>query len=243
MTTGTPDYGQTATNTNEVSSTDVLELASRLNSPMMINRSGQLISSIADTITLFKYGWQIDGNGGYCQPSYKQTVFNRPTLKFITSTTSGDSDGVAYNITPFSGQQIGQAVYMIPWNFGYTLKMMFLIVQAGVGYNAGIQINLASGAFSYYNASGSWTSYGTAMIPNNSGEPFIVKYTFNTATGNYGYLWCGSELIMNLESLSFLNLGASTTDLALISAVGINNSAASNIFYIADHQITINEVV
>ena len=69
MTVGQPDYQVTPGQVNEVSSDDVLELASRLNAIGTVNRSGQQVYSIADVICISRFMWYSSSGTGYFIPA------------------------------------------------------------------------------------------------------------------------------------------------------------------------------
>jgi hypothetical protein len=243
MTVGQPDYGSVVGQVNEVSSTDVLELAARLNTPMMINRSGQLMGSIAECITYNTIAFNQSSNGSYCQSSTKYSTYDRPSLKCVTQAVASDYVGLQYNFLPFSSQQIGQAGLFIVGTFQATLVMqMFTIIQ-GTLYGMGIQVNLATGAWSLYNASQGWTSIGTLNVPTSVAQPFIFKYTTNLATGYYGKLFFSNEQMIDISSYKFWTSSGSGADNNLVLVTITNNGSTSQSIYISDIQLTINEVV
>jgi hypothetical protein len=243
MPSGSPDYGITAGAINQPSNTDVLELAARLNSIAMVNRSGQQISSICNSLVYSASFWGTTGNGGFLMPSTKFGHYNRPSLKMVTGVNSTDSTSVAFNGLPFQGQQIGVEFLLIMGSYAANLYLTFQACLNGVGYNAGIGIGLSASTIYYVNSAGSYVSLGTFRIPTSLGEPFSIKYSFNLATGNYGFLWFSSEQIMNLEQYQFQQQGACTQDTVLYTCNFANSSAAQQTLYLQDIITTIQEVV
>ena len=243
MTVGSPDYGITSTQTNESPSTDVLELASRLGSIAAINRTGQQIISIADTIAYGSTYWSPDGYGGYIIPSSKFAYYGRPSLKIVSGLNASGGGGITFNHLPFQGSEIGIETLCIAGSFAMVLTIDFKASINSILYHTQLQINLSNGAISLLNSSGLYDSIGTFPVPNGLGMPFSIKYTFNLDTGKYGFLFYGSESITSLQAHSFQNLGASSVDFSLYTVSFANNGVVSNTLYIQDVITTINEVV
>lgn len=243
MTTGSADFGVTSGQTNETQSVDILELASRLNAIAAINRTGQQIITISEAILYNQQFFYSSTGNGYCMPSNLISNFNRPSLKCITGSANGEQAGVQFNHLPFGSKQIGEAGYFIAGSFACTLMMGFQLVINQVLYQAGVEINLNTGAVGLWNNSGAYTMITTAKVPNSMGEPFVVKFTVDFNTQKYGDLYYGSEDRADISAYQPQITTASVPDLSQIQALIQNQTAASNNIYINDVIITINEAM
>lgn len=243
MTTGSTDYGVVQGQANETQSTDVLELASRLRCMAALNRTGQQIMSIDESIVYSAGFHYVDGFGGYCMPSNKYGNMNRPALKCISGANSNGFAGVSFNGLPFNGQQIGIAVFGIVATFLGTLVLSFQYQVGSYLYQCGYKISMATGALSVLNASLAYDSIGNYPIPNGWGQCMGLKITFDLSTTKYGALFYGSETVTDLTGHNFYSVSQSGADATLIQATIQNTSATSQVFYLSDVITTINEVL
>ena len=108
---------------------------------------------------------------------------------------------------------------------------------------AGIRVDLSSGIISVLDNNTTWNSVGTFNIPNYGGQPLIFKFTFDLGTLKYGKLFYGGEILTDLSSHTVGQTGVSNPDICLVYSAIINNDAVSQMIYMQDAIITINEVI
>lgn len=244
MPTGSPDYGIISGQTNETQSSDILELASRLNAIASVNRTGQQILSINEGLLYSPGLWYLSNASCYNIISLKYAAYNRPCLKCVTDTTASAYAGISLTQVPFEASQLGVAGLFLVGNLNPDVYLTCDIARYPYFYSVGLKLTINDGTLKIYDNTGAFVALGSYPVPLTEGSPFELKFTFDLDTLFYGSLFYGGQNVTDLSTVTVERSNwPSTTNYTTVRAYFQNITGVSNYGYIQDVLVTINEVL